>query len=398
MRRISFLSLIILAICTSVFPQTNRLLFGISNPVAFLDSVTVLVGEHFEITDKLSDWSADFRDITYTLGVYTEMIDDGNGRITFESYNGGFEYYRGRLTYTSTQGITLKSNVETGVNPGDYDVHISSNINSAGIYYFVGIIKGRSERGGYFEDAGYWVVNCAPKSQIELTHDINLKDSYYYGESVYLDFSLSGEGMDKISNYYFRIFQNDRQIYSGLGPYINLGTITKNSAMVNKTFRIEGYYGGKIVNFFNPAIPGVDTTIWNFSLLAPKNFETSSNWLLEEDFNSLAKSDVINAIDMHEPENKKFKFMYYSRIGPEAIVSIPELKNLSVTSSPSDFLSSTNKFRAYDEGIWKIIELNVNSRFLSNISENGIQKITLHIQFTTQFGNQKDLTYVGFVF
>ena len=101
---------------------------------------------------------------------------------------------------------------------------------------------------------------------------------------------------------------------------------------------------------------------------------------------------------MSESSNKKFKFMYYSRVDLGAIVAIPDLKNLSVTSSPPDFLSSTNKFRAYEDGIWKVIELNVNSRFISNISENATQKITLHIKFTTQFGDQKDLTYVGFVF
>ena len=398
MRKFLLLAVFFTTVCISIFPQANRLTFGIGNPISFLDTVNVFVGEHFEITDKLSDWSASFGDITYTLGVYAEMTDNGNRRITFERYNGGFEYYRGKLTYSSSQGITLKSNVENGVNPGDYDVHISADINLAGVYYFVGIIKGRSERGGYFEDAGYWVVNCAPKSLTELTHDINLKDSYYYGESVYLDFSLSGEGMDKLSNYYFRIFESDKQIYSGLGSYINLGVITKNTAMVNRTFRIEGFYGGKIVNFFNPAIPGVDSTVWNFKLLPPQKFESSSAWLLEEDFNSLAKSDVIDAIDMSESSNKKFKFMYYSRVDLGAIVAIPDLKNLSVTSSPPDFLSSTNKFRAYEDGIWKVIELNVNSRFISNISENATQKITLHIKFTTQFGDQKDLTYVGFVF
>jgi hypothetical protein len=210
---------------------------------------------------------------------------------------------------------------------------------------------------------------------------------------------MSGEGMDKLSNYYFRIFEDNKEIYSGLGSYINLGVITKNTAMVNRSFRIEGYYGGRIVSFFNPELPGIDSTIWNFKLLPPKRFESSTSWLTEEEFNNLAKDDIIDAIDMGLTENRKFSFMYYAPTDNGAIVSLPELRNLTVTSSPPDFLaSSSNKYRSYTDGIWQVIELNVNSRFLSNISDNATKKIIIQISFTTQFGEQKDLTYVGFVF
>lgn len=382
-----------------VFSQASRVTFGLGKPIELLDTINVFVGESFEIKDKLSDWSTNFGDLTYTLGVYLDKIDAGNGRVTFDRNIGGLEYYRGKLTYSNLQGMTLKSNVEKGVNPGDYEVQLSLDIKSAGVYYFVALVKGKSERGNYFESAGYWVVNCTPRAQKELTHDINLKDTYYYGESVYLDFSLSGEGMDKISNYYFRIFESGKAIYSGLGSYINLGVITKNTAMVNRSFRVEGYYGGSIIQFFNPSLPGADSTVWNFKLLPPKSFESLTNWLDEEGFNNLSKNDVIDALDMQMIENRKFKFMYYSPIENGAIVTLPELRNLTVTASPPEFLvGSSNKYRAYDDGIWKVIELNVNSKYLSSISDNATRKITLHIKFTTQFGDKKDITYVGYVF
>jgi len=382
-----------------VFSQASRVTFGLGKPIELLDTINVFVGENFEIKDKLSDWSTNFGDLTYTLGVYLDKIDAGNGRVTFDRNIGGLEYYRGRLTYSNLQGMTLKSNVEKGVNPGDYEVQLSLDIKSAGVYYFVALVKGKSERGNYFESAGYWVVSCTPRAQKELTHDINLKDTYYYGESVYLDFSLSGEGMDKISNYYFRIFESGKAIYSGLGSYINLGVITKNTAMVNRSFRVEGYYGGSIIQFFNPSLPGADSTVWNFKLLPPKSFESLTNWLDEEGFNNLSKNDVIDALDMQMIENRKFKFMYYSPIENGAIVTLPELRNLTVTASPPEFLvGSSNKYRAYDDGIWKVIELNVNSKYLSSISDNATRKITLHIKFTTQFGDKKDITYVGYVF
>jgi len=399
MKKISLSIIIILFSSTVLFSQASKLTFGLGNPINVLDTINVFVGEHFEIKDKLSDWSHNFGELTYTLGVYLDKLDAGNGRITFERNIGGLEYFRGRITYSNVQGITLKSNVEKGVNIGDYEVQLALDINSAGVYYFVGIIKGKSEQGNYYENAGYWVVNCTPRAQRELTHDINLKDSYYYGESVYLDFSLSGEGMNNISNYYFRIFESDKEIYSGLGSYINLGVITKNTSMVNRSFRIEGYYGGRIIQFFNPSLPGPDSTVWNFKLLPPKKFDFQTNWISEDEYNNLSEKDIIDALDMHLIENKKFKFTYYSPIDNGAIVTQPELRNLTVTASPPDFLSgSSNKYRAYDDGIWKVIELNVNSRFLSDISENATTKIEVHIAYTTQFGDQKNITYVGYVF
>ena len=102
---------------------------------------------------------------------------------------------------------------------------------------------------------------------------------------------------------------------------------------------------------------------------------------------------------MHLIENRKFKFMYYSPIEDGAIVTQPELKNLTVTASPPEFLaSSSNKYRAYNDGIWKVLELNVNSKYLSSISDNATKKITLLITYTTQFGDRNDITYVGYVF
>jgi hypothetical protein len=399
MKKILLSIIIMIFSSTDLFSQVSSVTFGLGKPIEVLDTLNVFVGEHFEIEDKLSDWSHNFGDLNYTLGVYLDKLDAGNGRITFERNIGGLEYFRGQLTYSNVQGINLKSNVEKGVNLGDYEVHLSLDINSAGVYYFVGIIKGKSERGIQFENAGYWVVRCTPKAQRELTHDINLKDTYYYGEPVYLDFSLSGEGLDNISNYYFRILESDKEIYSGLGSYINLGVITKNTAMVNRSFRIEGYYGGRIIQFFNPSLPGADSTIWNFKLLPPQSFEFLTNWLSEEEFNNLSENDVIDAIDMQMTENRKFKFLYYSPIENGAMVTQPELRNLTVTASPPEFLvGSSNQYRAYNDGIWKVIELNVNSRFLSGISENATTKITLHIQYTTQFGDRKDITYVGYVF
>ena len=379
--------------------QESQLSFSASNPVQFLDTVNAYVGEQFEIRDKLSDWSRNFADLNYSMGVYLDMSDLGNRRVSFSRNVGGFHYLRGSISYSNSNTIDIRSNVQAGVNPGDYDVIMKGNIISSGTYYFVGVIKGRSEQGKYYEDAGYWVVNCYPRSQNKMLNNMALKDNYYYGESASLDFSIENSGMDRLSNYYFRIYEENKEIYSGTSSFINLDVITKNASLVNKSFKIEGYYGGKIATYFNPAIPGTDSTIWHFRLLAPQNFKINTPWLSEEDFNRLGKNDFIDALDMSLLKNRKIEFTYYTHEDDGAIVTIPEFKNLLVTATPPNFLiGSSNSYRIYDADLGKVIELNVDPDFLKNISENSTKKVTLNIKFTTQFGETKNLTFVGFVF
>jgi len=394
--------LILIIILTSgivILAQDSQLSFNASNPIKFLDTVNVFVGEQFEIRDKLSDWSRNFADLNYAMGIYLDMSDMGNRRVSFSRNVGGFQYLRGSISYSNTNNIDIRSNVQTGVNPGDYDVIMKGNIISSGIYYFVGVIKGKSEQGRYYEDAGYWVVNCAPRSQNKMLNNMALKDIYYYGESASLDFSIANSGMDRLSNYYFRIFEENKEIYSGTSSYVNLDIITKNAALVNKSFKIEGYYGGKVATYFNPSIPGTDSTVWHFRLLPPQNFEINTTWLSEEDFNRLGKNDFVDALDMSLLKNRKIEFTYYTHIDEGAIVTIPEFKNLLVTATPPDFLiGSSNNYRIYDDDLGKVIELNVDPAFLKKISENSTRKVTLNIRFTTQFGENKNLTFIGFVF
>ncbi|GBD88047.1 hypothetical protein BMS3Abin03_01981 [bacterium BMS3Abin03] len=398
MKKIISFFLILFAAGNLSFAQLYETSFNAGNPVVLLDTINVFVGDQFDIKDKLSDWSSNFADINYSLGVFLEKNDDGNGNISFVQNIGGFEYKRSDLSYFRSTVVSLKSDVITGVNPGDYDVIISASINSPGTYYFVGVIKGRSEHGGYFEDAGYWVVNCAISAQNRMANTLQLKDTYYFGETAALDFSILGSGMDQLSNYYFRIFNSGKEIYSGIGAFINLNVITQNPAMVNKSFRVEGFYGGRIINFFNPSIPGTDSTVWDFKLLPPEKFEVVTNWFTEGEFNNLGKDDIIDALDMRDTKNRQFKFMYFSASDKGAIISKPEFNDLLITSIPPDFLLNSNDYTTYDKDIWKVIEINVNTKFLNNISDKGTKKIVLTIRFTTQFGERKSLTYVGYVF
>ena len=167
--------LILIFILTSdivILAQDSQLSFSASNPVQFLDTVNANVGEQFEIRDKLSDWSRNFADLNYSMGVYLDMSELGNRRVSFSRMVGGFQYLRGSISYSNSNNIDIRSNVQTGVNPGDYDVIIRGNIISSGTYYFVGVIKGKSEQGRYYEDAGYWVINCSPRSQNKMLNNM----------------------------------------------------------------------------------------------------------------------------------------------------------------------------------------------------------------------------------
>ncbi len=395
-----FYPLILLLLANNfAFAQANKLSFGTSNPIEFLDTIKTSVGEVFVIKDKLSDWSSDFADINYTVGVFTKADFSDKRNIVFEKNVGGLEYKTGNLKYFKSDIINIKSNVIPGVNPGDYAVQLTTSINAPGVYYFVGLIKGKSEHGNYFEDAGYWIVNCLQRAVNKPLNSFNIKDTYRFGEPLSFDFSIDNPEMDKVSGYHYKVFSGDKEMFSGIGSYVNLDMITHNPSLVNKSFRIEGYYGGNIVKYFNPSLPGTDSTVWNFKLLPPEEFAAASNWMTQEEFNNLGEDDVIDALDLNLDKNMKFRFMYYTLTPDGAIITKPAFYNLTIASSPEEFLTkSKSNVKIYDEGIWKVIEPVVNKKFLGSIKENHTKKVTLTIKFKTQFGEQKEFTFVGYVF
>jgi hypothetical protein len=391
----------------SLFAQPDELRFGRQNSIQVLDTIIVFAKENFDIQDRLSDWSNNFGDIEYTISIFNIIEQIGETYISFSNYVGGLQYSNGQVNYFSSQDVALKSNVERGINPGDYDVGVDITIRQPGVFYVVGEIKGKSERGIYFEDAGYWVINCIARAENRLTYDFSIKRSYdfeevatyRFGESISFDFSISGARMNNLSSYHFKVYGEENIIHSGLGSYINLDFITKNSEMVNKTFTIEGLYSGKLIRFFNPSIPGPDSTYWRFELLPPEKLEVRTNWIQLEEFEMMSERDVIDAFDLRLIENRKFLFTWLTNQGVGAMITRPKLINVTVTCEPENLLRSNSPtFRLYEEDYWQVIEINVDPAFINRIAEDEIEKVIVNIKFQTQFGDQKSMSFVGMVF
>lgn len=391
----------------SLFAQPDELRFGRQNSIQVLDTIIVFAKENFDIQDRLSDWSNNFGDIEYTISIFNIIEQIGETYISFSNYVGGLQYSNGQVNYFSSQDVALKSNVERGINPGDYDVRMDITIRQPGVFYVVGEIKGKSERGIYFEDAGYWVINCIARAENRLTYDFSIKRSYdfeevatyRFGESISFDFSISGARMNNLSSYHFKVYGEENIIHSGLGSYINLDFITKNSEMVNKTFTIEGLYSGKLIRFFNPSIPGPDSTYWRFELLPPEKLEVRTNWIQLEEFEMMSERDVIDAFDLRLIENRKFSFAWLTNQEVGAMITRPKLINVIVTCEPENLLRSNSPtFRLYEEDYWQVIEINVDPAFINRIAEDEIEKVIVNIKFQTQFGDQKSMSFVGMVF
>ena len=391
----------------SLSAQPDELRFGRQNSIQVLDTIIVFAKENFDIQDRLSDWSNNFGDIEYTISIFNIIEQIGETYISFSNYVGGLQYSNGQVNYFSSQDVTLKSNVERGINPGDYDVRMDITIRQPGVFYVVGEIKGKSERGIYFEDAGYWVINCIARAENRLTYDFSIKRSYdfeevatyRFGESISFDFSISGARMNNLSSYHFKVYGEENIIHSGLGSYINLDFITKNSEMVNKTFTIEGLYSGKLIRFFNPSIPGPDSTYWRFELLPPEKLEVRTNWIQLEEFEMMSERDVIDAFDLRLIENRKFLFTWLTNQEVGAMITRPKLINVTVTCEPENLLRSNSPtFRLYEEDFWQVIEINVDPAFINRIAEDEIEKVVVNIKFQTQFGDQKSMSFVGMVF
>jgi len=391
----------------SSFAQQDELRFEGQNTIQVLDTIIVFAKESFDIQDRLSDWSNNFADIEYTVSIFNIIEQIGESYIGFSNYVGGLQYSSGQVNYFSSEDVALKSNVDRGINPGDYDIRMDIVIRQPGIFYVVGEIKGKSERGIYFEDAGYWVVNCIARAENRLTYDFSIKRSYdfeeivtyRFEESISFDFSISGARMNNLSSYHFKIYEGENLIHSGLGSYINLDFITKNSEMVNKTFTVEGLYSGDVIRFFNPSLPGPDSTYWRFELLPPEKLEIRSNWVSLEEFEMMSERDVIDAFDLRLIENRKFSLAWLTNQVGGAMITRPKLINIEVTCEPEGLLRNNSPaFRLYEEDYWQVIEINVDPAFINRIAVDEIEKVVVNIKFQTQFGDQKSMSFVGIVF
>ncbi len=387
--------------------QPNQLIFSSESPIQVLDTIIVFSNENFDIQDRLYDWSSNFNDIDYSVSVFNYLEDFGNSEKRFNNYIGGFERRYGSIKYFTSSELTIRSNVERGGNPGDYKINMDLTITPPGVFYVVGVIKGKSERGSYFENAGYWVINCISRAENRLTNDFSIKRTYdfndvatyRFGESISFDFSISGTKMNNLSSYHFKIFRDGKEILDGIGSYINLDFITKNPDMVNHTFNIEGLYSGQLIRYFNPSIPGPDSTYWRFKLLPPEKLEIRTNWIEKDKYELMGKRDVIDALDMRLEENRKFSFAWLTNQNEGALITRPRLTSVTVSSEPNDLLrSEPQPFSTYSEDYWQVIEINVNPAFINRIEKNEVKKVTLHFEFQTMFGEKRSLDFVGVVF
>ncbi|GAB4297819.1 MAG: hypothetical protein Kow0098_22500 [Ignavibacteriaceae bacterium] len=395
------LKLVIFVVCLfsiQSFSQKEIISFGSDNPVHLLDSISAVAEVDFRINDRLSDWSDNFSDIIYSIGIYKDkkIIQGG---ISFSGFMGGYTITNNIPDYELFTDISLTADVHEGTNPGDYTIETLARIATPGTYYFVGTIKGLSEHKRYFEEAGYWVVNCLPKAQNRLMTNLILKDKYYYGEKIAFDFSVSGIDMNLQSAYHYKVFQEGELIYSGSGSFVNLDYITNNPELVNKRFSVVGYYSGKLIHFFNPQIPGPDSTIWEFQLLPPAELKTETRWMTSDEFGMLGEYDLIDALDMHKINNRIFSFTYLTAFNNTGLVTLPELKNIEIYSEPSEFLmSSSENYLIRKINLERQIELKINPVFINSIAEDETRRIDLFIKFETQFGEKKEFHFIGFVF
>ena len=113
----------------------------------------------------------------------------------------------------------------------------------------------------------------------------------------------------------------------------------------------------------------------------------------------MSDKDVIDAIDLRLPENRKFSFAWITNLKDGALITRPDLTSITVSSEPGDLLRSNSPpFRSYEEDYWHVIDINVNPAFVNSIAENKIEQVKVSIKFQTKFGEEKSLDFVGIVF
>ncbi len=384
---------------TVILAQPRNIQFQKYQSIKLLDSLKVDENAKFVLKDRFTNWSHKFDDISYMMVIYEKLLITASGGYSFSNQLGGFEYDRGQLiNYTSSVG-TVQPVVLPGVNPGDYNVETTANLNKLGKFYFVAIIKGRTEKGNYDESAAYWVVNCTIKTLTTSLDAFNVLDKYYYGQPLCFNFAV--QGYDNLKEYSYRVSEGDKkkEIFAGIGSYVSLNFLTENPEMVGKTFVVEGYYTGKVLRFFNPQKSAIDSSVWAFKLVKPDKFQVKSTWMADDEFKKLEIDDVVDALDINEENSRQFKFNYYSAADKTDLVVMPEMKNVKVTSDPPNFLAfGTRDYKIYKEGLWQVLEIIPNQQFFENMKDNEVKKVSLNISFTTQFGEKKIYKFDAYLF
>jgi hypothetical protein len=337
--------------------------------LAYRDTISVLAGETLTLTDPKWNWR-----------------DAPNSRLIV--FAGDREVRPSHASSSVVRGTA------SGV---QYVVQSRLQFDSAGTFTVLRIVEGRSPDNRFYRYGDVWLVRVRWPSLHPL-----LDDEYYYGE--YAQFSFAA-GHEDARRYSYEVQTAERTLFADSGAVVSIDRVWREYAAeaLNATLTILGKYRNAVFQYEDPVTQRVRESVWRFTLKPPDRLSAVSLWQEDTTFDRLktaARDDLLctfpidfNTQSKYNP--REFRFTSYAVIRRNFLMFMPEVRNVDVSSEPSEFLSSL-EWKADDP--WRVLVIQPNEEMVRDRSVRNPLDVALRIRFTDQFGNTFDRKFKARVY
>lgn len=237
--------------------------------------------------------------------------------------------------------------------------------------------------------SGYYKLNVDNPT---MSAKVNIRETYFPNEKETFSFATA-EYTDPSQYSYVIQTTGGQELFSGTGPIVNLNEVLKSDNAVGQTFEVIGKYNGQEFKFKEFETGELKDTRWTFSVSPP----TLSAFVTWKDLTADEETKAGEAYYI-SPFNKKllrFFFIYTGYVEEDGslVVSPVNVRNLSITSEPSDFLAPGRGGNFKKAGYFTIIELDVNQAFIDGMEIGDEMPVKIKMRFSTQFESNKEYEY-----
>lgn len=318
------------------------------------DTLNVVTLQKFSVPENKSIVLTNIRDINFKA----ELFDSNQKKIR-DCKEFKQDPQPGEFPVLGKRGKMVQYSVyETIEEPGTYYIKISIDYKDEEVSNSI---------------SAYYLINVKYPT---LSSKVNLRDRYFFSEKE--TFSFNTVEFSNYSAYSYSILDDAGNEYeTGSGPLVNLDAVFTDEKNVGRKFIISGLYNGKNFSFKEPLTGEIRKAEWEFVLEKPELDEFVA-WQKKDDSEELLLS-------IYNHKAMSFLYLYVGKTPSGFAVIAPKVRNLNVSSEPTDFIKS---FNSTTSGKFLFINLTVNEDFQNRMEECGSEPVKLTIQFTTQF-NEK---------
>lgn len=236
---------------------------------------------------------------------------------------------------------------------------------------------------------GYYLLNVDNPT---MSAKLSVRESYYPGEKETFSFATA-EYTDPL-NYSYEIQNSGGQtVAEGTGAIVSLDDVLKKDESISQTYTVIGKYSGQEFQYKEFDTGELKDSRWQFNVVPP----TLSSFVTWKDLSN-DKEKEAGGVYYISPFNKKlltFYFIYTGYVEEDgSLVAAPaKIRNLTITSEPSDFLMPGRGGAFKQSGYFTIIDLDLNQQFIDGLEIGDEVPVKIKMKFSTQFERNKEYEF-----